>query len=388
MPTVSKSLFGGQLALKALILAGGLGTRLRPLTCTRPKQFFPIANRPILDLTLERLATSGVKEVVLAVNFMADELEQAYGESKYGIRLHYSRDAPPRTESPRILREALGTGGPVKQAEDLLGKKEPFFVMNGDILTNINYIEIMKKHRRGKGIGTIGLYRVEDPRRYGVVKLAKENCIIKFVEKPSKNAPSNLVNAGIYVFEPAVFDYIPAGRRCSIEREVFPKLAKDKQLFGHEIKGIWIDVGKPEDLIKANRLWLEARVEKQPRSKAAIVGKHVEIREAVAIDKGVVIGEKSVVGPNVSLGENVSLGKSVHIKNSIIFPRTTIHGQATINGALVGESVILGEKATVEKGCLIGDNATIQNGVRLTQNVKVCPWKEVSEDVLTPGSIM
>jgi mannose-1-phosphate guanylyltransferase len=374
--------------LKALILAGGFGTRLRPLTCTRSKLVFPIANRPILDLTLKRLAANGVEEVILAVNFMADALERAYAKSKYGVKIHYSIDAPPKRETSRAPKRALGTGGPVKQAEKLLGSKAPFFVLNGDILTTAHYSEIMKEHRRNKGIGTIALHKVEDPSRYGVVELAGKNRIARFVEKPSKNAPSNLANAGIYVFEPDIFDYIPAGRRCSIEREVFPKLANGNELFGHEIKGLWIDVGKPEDYIKANRMWLEAKKAKATLSRTAMIRKRARIKEAVAIDKNVVVGEGSVIGPNVSLGKKVSVGKGVHIVDSIIFPYTTISDDAIVKGAIIGESVSIGEKAKVGKGCLIGDNVIIQDDIALAQNVKVCPWKVVSEDVLRPGTIM
>ena len=374
--------------MNALILAGGFGTRLRPLSCTRPKLLFPIANRPILDLTLEKLAASRVKEVVLAVNFMADTLEQACGKSKYGIKLHYSKDNPPKSETARSPERALGTGGPIKQAEKLLGWKDPFFVLNGDILTDANYLEIMKEHKNNNGIATIALRRVEDPSRYGVVELTKENRIQRFVEKPSRNAPSNLINAGIYVFEPDIFNYIPLGKRCSIEREVFPKLAKEGSLFGHEIKGLWVDVGKPADLIEANRLWLEAKIGPKNHFMRMKAGKKLEITEPAAIGVDVTIGENSVLGPNVSLGKNVSVGGGVHVKDSIIFPSTLISDFAIIEGAIIGESVIIGKKVKIGKGCLIGDNVTIKDNVTLTQNVKVCPSKAVSEDVLSPECIM
>ncbi len=196
--------------MKALILAGGFATRLRPLSCTRPKLLFPIANRPLLDLTLERLAANGVKEAVLAVNFMADALERACGRSKYGVKLRYSRDAP-TSETTGSPQSSLGTGGPVKKAEKLLGQRDPFFVLNGDILTDADYREIMERHKNNEGIGTVALRRVADPSRFGVVELSVENRITKFIEKPSRNAPSNLANAGIYVFEPDIFNYILAG---------------------------------------------------------------------------------------------------------------------------------------------------------------------------------
>jgi mannose-1-phosphate guanylyltransferase len=217
------------MALKALILAGGLGTRLRPLSCTRSKLLFPIANRPILDLILEKLATGGVDEAILAVNFMADVIEQAFGGSKYGITLRYSRDEPPRAASSRSSGGALGTGGPVKQAEKLLGRKEAFFVLNGDILTNTNYGKIMEEHRKNEGIGTIALHQVRTPQRYGVVELTERSRISRFVEKPSEEPPSNLVNAGIYVFTPDIFDYIPTGKNAPSNGRYSPGWSKSER---------------------------------------------------------------------------------------------------------------------------------------------------------------
>jgi len=374
--------------LKALILAGGFGTRLRPLSCTRPKLLFPIANKPLLDLTLERLARNGVKEAILAVNFMADALKHACGNSKHGIKLHYSMDTPPKTKTAHPTQKALGTGGAIKQAEKLLGKKDPFFVLNGDILTDINYSEIMKAHENNEGVATIALRKVKDPSRYGVVELTKENRITRFIEKPSEKAPSNLVNAGIYVFEPEIFTYIQAGKQCSIEREIFPELAKEGELFGYEIKGLWVDVGKPADFIKANKLWLKARMKTDSGSAKARIGKNVHFKEAVAIGEEVTVGESAVIGPNVSLGKNVSVGKGARIRNSIILPYTAIADLATIEGAIIGEAVTIGKNVKIGKGCLIGDNTIIHDSVTLTHDVKVCPSKEISENILTPDCIM
>ncbi len=373
--------------MKALILAGGFGTRLRPLSCTRPKLLFPIANKPLLDITLERLAKNGVNEAILAVNFMADALEQAFGNSKHGIKLYYSRDAPPKPKTTCTSQRSLGTGGPVKQAEELLERRDPFFVLNGDILSDANYSEIMEEHKNNNGIATIALRKVEDPSRYGVARLAKKNRITRFVEKPSKNAPSNLANAGIYVLEPDVFNYIPRGKRCSIEREVFPKLAKEGELFGHEIKGLWIDVGKPRDYIKANRLWVEAGMETSSNSMKAKIGKETEVKEAVVIGEGVTIGEKSVIGQNVSLGKKVSVGKGVRIRDSIIFPHTVISDLTIIEGAIIGEAVTVGRKVKIGKGCLIGDSSIIQDSITITHDVKICPAKEISENILTPRCV-
>lgn len=368
--------------MKALILAGGFGTRLRPLSCTRPKHLFPIANRPLLDLTLEKLAANGIKEAVLAVNFMARELERVFGKSKYGIKLHFSSDHPDGPQTKRSFKGALGTGGPVKLAERLLDASDPFFVLNGDILTNANYSKIMQSHKKNNGIATIALRKVKDPSRYGVVELASENLIKRFVEKPSDNAPSNLINAGIYVLEPDIFEYIPAGKRCSLEREIFPKLAMEEVLFGLEIKDLWIDVGEPTDFIEANRLWLKAEKETIPHSCNVKMDETVEVKEAVAIDENVIVAKDSIIGPNVALGKDVSIGKAVRIKDSIIFPNTEIFDLTTIENTIIGEAVTIGRRVKIKSGCLIGDNSIIKDGVTIAQDVRICPAKEVFEDIL------
>ena len=186
--------------MKAIILAGGVGTRLRPLSCTRPKLLFPMLNKPLLDDTLERLEEIGVDEVILAVKFMSEIYIQRYGKSKNNLKLSYS-----------IEKKPMGTGGAIKYAEELIGYEKPFLVLNGDILTRINYNSLLKKHQENNAIATIALYKVEDPTRYGTVKLNNNNEITDFVEKaPTDKTLSNLINAGIYILDPKIFNYIPA----------------------------------------------------------------------------------------------------------------------------------------------------------------------------------
>jgi mannose-1-phosphate guanylyltransferase len=372
-------------ALKALILAGGFGTRLRPLSCTRPKLLFPIANKPLLDLTLERLAAHGVDEAILAVNFMAEVLERAYGKSKHGIKLYYSRDAPAQLRAATPSAQgALGTGGPVKQAQRLLENGEPFFVLNGDILTDIDYTGIKREHEKNGGTATIALHRVKNPRRYGVVEITKQRQITKFTEKP-KGATGSLINAGIYVFQSAIFSHIPADKRCSLEREVFPRLAEEGKLFGYEAEGLWVDVGKPADYLQANRLWLQAGMDAEGCLKTRLSR---QVKEAVVLGENVYLGKESAVGPNVSLGRGVYIGEGVSIRDSIVFPHTTILDYALVEGAMIGESVTVGRKVRIGRGCLVGDNVVIKDGVKLAHNVKVCPFKEVSENVNIPGTVM
>lgn len=371
--------------MKALILAGGFGTRLRPLSCTRPKLLFPIGNVPLLDLTLERLAKTGVEEVILAVNFMADQLKRAFGGERFKVKLHYSEDEVQGSRASGVSK-ALGTGGPIKQAQRLLGEEEPFLVLNGDILTDFEYLDILKAHKSHDALVTLALHRVEDPSRFGVAKLSADNRIEEFIEKPLENAPSNLVNAGIYVLEPDIFEKIPVGQRCSIEREVFPQLAKERGLSGYEISGLWVDVGKPMDYIRANALWLESMFKKKGLAEVNIGGK--KIQGNVVIGKGVQFKETSVVGPDVSVGDDVYIGSGVHIQNSVIFPHATILDDSSINSSIIGEYVTIGRNVRVERGCLLGDRAVIQDSVLLKQSTKVCPSKEVNSKTLASQCMM
>jgi len=375
--------------MKAVVLAGGFGTRLRPLSCTRPKHLFPIGNKPQLDWTIEKLAKSGTKEVILAVNYMAEVYVQHYKKPKQKPKITFSRDILPSDTHTRFQRP-LGTGGPIKNAEKLIGRKEPFLVLNGDILTNIDYAELMKKHRtNNQATATIALYRVEDPSRYGVAELAKDNRILRFIEKPThKKTPSNLINAGIYFLEPEIFDYIPSGRPVSIEREIFPKLAEERKLYGYNFKGLWIDIGEPEDYLKANKLWLDHEIRKSQIGKDVRIEDEVEIKNPSTIDNGTTIEEKSEIGPHVTLGEHVIVGRGVHIENSIIFPGTMISDFTSIRDAIIGEAAMLGSRVKIESGCLIGDHAMIRDNVTLTRGVTVCPWKEVAESVLMPTRLM
>jgi len=368
----------GEDELKALILAGGFGTRLRPLSCTRPKLLFPIGNKPLLDWTLQRLEKSGIKEVILAVNYMAEAFIQRYGNSAHGVKLTYSRETKP-----------MRTGGPIKQAEKLIGRDEPFLVLNGDIFTNINFVELIKKHKKTNATVSIALYKVEDPSRYGVVELTERGCIVRFVEKPSPGRePSNLANAGIYVLGPEIFDYIPSGRPVSLEREVFPILAQEGKLYGYDFEGFWTDIGEPKDYLKANRLLLSMGLIKGHAEKEVDVGSEAEIEEPVVIGKDVVIGEKSKIGPYATIADHVTLGKGVRIEDSIIFPGTAISDFTSVKGAIIGENATLGKWVKIESGCLVGDYAVIQDNVTLTQDVIICPSKEVSESVLTPKCLL
>jgi NDP-sugar pyrophosphorylase family protein len=354
--------------LKALILAGGFGTRLRPLSCTRPKILFPVLNKTLLQWTLERLAKNNIKEAILAVNFQTEVAIKQHRIPKSGMHITYSRDP---------LRKPLGTGGAIKRAEKLLGHDEPFLVLNGDIFADVNYKEMAATHKKNGAIATLALCKVEDPTRYGVAELAKGNRIKRFIEKPALDeSPSNWINAGAYLLSPEIFKYLPENRKVSIEREVFPKLTREKKLSGYLLDGLWRDIGKLEDYLEINKTLLKSYP--QPKHK---IKNTVKIENPVAIDKNVTIGDGSIIGPYAALGQGVTIGKKVHIANSIVFPETTISDNSTINGAIIGDAVTIGKEAKIEPGCILGDHVRIADKISLAKGVSVCPAKEITENV-------
>ena len=355
--------------MKALILAGGFGTRLRPLSCTRPKTLFPIVNKPLLQWIFERLAKNDVKEAILAVNGQTEFCLKEQRIPKYGLSVKYSIDPP---------KMPLGTGGPIKKAEKLIGQAKPFLVLNGDIFADLNYTEILEAHRKNKTLATIALCEVEDPSRYGVAEIAENGRIKKFIEKPAKGtAPTNLINAGIYVLNPEIFSYIPKDKTVSMEREIFPKLVEKGALYGHVFHDLWMDIGKPEEYWQVNKVLLDSLADKQKHKSA---GKF-KLKNPVALAKGVSIGEKSIIGPYTVLGKNVTIGKKVRIVESVIFQDAKIDNFSSINGAIIGEGAIIGKKVRIGKGCIIGDQAKVKDNVSLAE-VAVCPAKDISRNKL------
>jgi mannose-1-phosphate guanylyltransferase len=319
-------------------------------------------NKPLLQWTFEKLADNGVDEVILAVNKLTEFHIKQQKIPKRGLKVKFSVDPP---------KMPLGTAGPIKKAEKLLGHDAPFLVLNGDLITDINYKEMLQSHVEGKAIATIALHEVEDPSRYGVAELDGGNLIKRFIEKPPKGTePTKLINAGVYVLSPKIFDYIPAGRAVSIEREVFPKLVAEKALFGHKIDGLWIDIGKPEEYLQTNKLLLETCAKAPKSSKFTC-------KNPVAISKGVTIGEGSIIGPYAILGKDVTVGKNVQIQDSVIFADATIGDDTVLVGTLVGEAARVGKSVHLCEGCIVGDHAKVKDGTKLGEKTHVCPAKEL-----------
>lgn len=317
-----------------------------------------------------------MKDVIMAVNQQTKTILKQSKISKNGIKLTYSLDP---------LKNPLGTGGPIKKAEPLFGHDSPFLVLNGDIFADVDYKDIAKMHEEKNAIATIALHSVKEPSRYGVAELTNENRVKKFIEKPSPGtAPTNLINAGVYILSPEIFDYIPKNQKVSLEREIFPKLVKKGKLYGYVFHGLWMDIGKLEDYLKINKILLDSPLN---QSKPKIKSK-AEVKKPVAFDKGVSIGTNSVIGPYAVLGQKVIVGKNVHIQNSIIFSGTVISDFSSINGAIIGENVTIGRKVKIGAKCVLGDYVKVKDNVSLFKEVSICPAKEVSESVLTSKCII
>ncbi len=353
--------------MKAIILAGGFATRLRPISCSRPKIMFPILNKPLLQWTLERLAKHGIKEAIMAVNYQTEITIKQYGVYKPGVHLKYSRDP---------IKKPLGTGGPIKKAENLIGPEPTFLTLNGDIFADVDYGRIVGKHEKTGAVATLALRRVKNPSRYGVAELAMNGQIQRFIEKP-KSASSALINAGVYVFSREIFKYIPKNVAVSLEQEVFPTLAGKGLLYGYTTEETWTDIGKPEDYVAINRELLRRIHPRRPE-----VNRKAEVLNPVAIDRKVTVGDNSIIGPYAILGMSVTIGKNVRIKDTIVFPNTTISDSCTVEKAIIGEDVKIGKRVKIGRDCIIADHARIRDNVTLAERVSICPASHVSKNVL------
>lgn len=298
--------------MKALILVGGYGTRLRPLTFSKPKPLVDFVNSPMILHQVKALVEVGVTEVVLAVNYQPEVMLSAMHqvEEKYGVKITFS-----------IEPEPLGTAGPLRLAKDILTAdgNETFFVLNSDVICEFPFKELLEFHLSHHGEGTLMTTDVEDPSKYGVVLSVKGSTLIdKFVEKP-KDYVGNAINAGIYIFNTSMLNRIP-DKPTSIEKEIFPPMAAEKQLHSIPLKGFWADVGQPKDFLTGTALYLESMRLKDPTSLAS--GKH--ITGNVIIDPSAKIGNNCKIGPNVTIGPGVIVGDGVRLRSSVLMKECQI----------------------------------------------------------------
>ena len=334
----------------AIILAGGKGTRLRPLTLARPKPVVPLANRPFLAYQLEALRDAGIRRVVLSLSYRPEDVQAAIrGFCPRGITLDYTVEAEP-----------LGTGGAVRFAA--AGRAGTLLVLNGDVLSTIDLRAVLAYHAAKRARATIVLTPVEDPTAYGLVQLARDGRVQGFLEKPSwEEVSTNTINAGVYVIEPELLRYFPTGH-CSIERDFFPRLVQEKvPFYGYVHPGYWLDFGTSEKYLQAHRDLLEdsSRSHRGYRRR----GTSLWVGPGVRTGERLLALGRALIGPGTEFGDGVQLHKSVVIGSSC-----RIGAQAVLNDCVLWDGVEIGAGSRL-KGCIIGNSARIGAHVMLNRLV-------------------
>ena len=332
--------------MQAVVLVGGQGTRLRPLTDSRPKPMVPLVDRPFVAHQLDHLARAGITDVIFSCGYRPDALRAHFGDGdEAGLRIGYVVDPEP-----------LGTAGAVKNAESLI-HAERFLVLNGDILTDLDLAGMIDQHERTGAAATIALTPVDDPSAFGLVRLHEDLSVEEFVEKPS---PDDLrpgepyrINAGTYLMDRSALEMIPAGRKVSIERETFPAIAATGGLYGHPSDAYWRDIGTPASYLDASVDVLAGRV----RTESPAPGPWLA--------PGVAAGGAEI-GADVSIGADSRLAAGARVGRSVLGARVSIGGEAEISGALIGDDVVIETGARVLDGTVIGDGATVAAGVTLS----------------------
>jgi mannose-1-phosphate guanylyltransferase len=356
--------------VQALILAGGEGTRLRPLTSAIPKPVVPLAGRPFITYMLDWLRGHGVDDVILACGFMARGVRDVLGDgASLGVRLRYIEEPEP-----------LGTGGALKFAEELL--EERFFMLNGDVLTDMDLTAQLAQHERTGARATLALIGVDDPSAYGLVRLGDDGSVREFLEKPDRaEIDTNLVNAGAYILERSVLDELPpAGTSCSIERVVFPALV-GRGLFGFPQNAYWIDIGTPERYLQGTFDILEGAVRTEVGAQLADAGGVLcdgalvegEVRAPALIGPGCGIERDAVVGGRTVLGAGVTVSAGARVESSAVLDGVRVGPGSTLVSAIVSPGAVLGASCTIGAEAVIGAGVEIEPGAVVPAGSRIFP---------------
>ena len=368
------------MSLPAVILVGGLGTRLRPLTDRTRKDMLPLVDRPQLAYTFDHLRRHGVTRAIISCGYLPTQIQEHFGERYGDLRLEY-----------RIEDEPLGTGGAIRYAAE--GIDEPFFALNGDSLREADLSELVRFHRSAGAKATILLTPVADPSRYGLVRIAHDGRVETFLEKPRpEEIDTDLINAGLYVLEPEALEGVPQGRAVSIEREVFPRLAADGAVYGTALSGYWLDVGTPESYLQAHRDVLERAfptdVGEALGPDFTLVDPSAEIHPAarlvppVYVGPGVVVEAGARAGSLAVLGEGSRLGEGAVVENAVVGARTRVGPGSVVVGSIVGDDAELGPGCDVRNLAVVGSGASLGSGNELDHGLRIGAGQSIPEQAL------
>lgn len=368
--------------MKACIMCGGAGTRLRPLTFKHPKPSIPILNQPSVRHLIEHLSKEGFNEIVLTLGYMGEVIEEQLGDGRmFGVHIEYVYE-----------EKKLGTAGGVKNAEKYL-KNEPFIVLGGDHVLNLGLREMFRFHENQEALVTIGLLSIDDPREFGIADMDINNRIHRFLEKPKAGQIfSNLASTGIYVCDPDIFDWIPENTKYDFAKDLFPALmASDRKLNGMLVRGKWTDVGSAAAYREAQRWMLDSlpgtTIDGNFSTKNARIRGPLRVENNVSLGSNsslvgpIVIGENTFIGDNVLIGPYSVIGSNCVIENnakifsSYLFNGVRIGENSNISGAVVGDETIIGQNCSLENETVIGHKVIIGNGSTVHSGVKI--WPEV-----------
>ena len=375
--------------MKAVIMAGGEGTRLRPLTSNQPKPMIPLANRPMMEHVVSLLRRHGFEDVVVTVAFMANAIRNYFGDGdEFGVRMVYATESTP-----------LGTAGSILNAREEL-ESERFLVISGDVLTDIDLSATVAAHEQSGALGTIALKSVDDPLEFGIVITSDDGSIERFLEKPTWGQVfSDSINTGIYVLEPEVFDFIAPGHPVDFSADVFPDvLASGKSLYGHLAEGYWEDVGTLEAYLRAHQDVMDAKVQVDVSGfqlrPGVWLGKGAEVDPSARIDGPAIIGANCHVGagahlrPYCVLGPNTQVGDNAAIARSVVHENNFLGYGVSIDGTVLGRSCDLRQGAHCEDGVVLGEECFVGAGAVITSDVKVYPFKTVDAGAIVNTSII
>jgi len=364
--------------MKAVILVGGEGTRLRPLTLNTTKAMVPILNKPFLECLISYLKEHGIKDIILTMSYLPDRIQSYLGDgAEFGVHLTYLIEEPP-----------LGTAGAVKNAEAFLDK--PFFVLNGDIVTGIDLTAMMRQHRKTKPKVSIALTPVDNPTIYGVVETDVRGIVKRFVEKPSwEQVTTNMINAGIYILEPEVLSYIPSSTSSTFERHLFPLLlSMGEPILGYASDTYWIDIGTPEKYLKVHH---DLLLNREPSlssycgsaSGGIQIGSNSTVHPSAEIEGPVFIGEGCVIakgakvkGP-VVLGPRCEVAEGAIIEGAILWQDSKVGKKAILRNCIVASRCYIQEGSQVLDNCVLGDNVVVGRNNKLAQGTKVWPDERI-----------
>jgi len=356
--------------MKAVILVGGEGTRLRPLTCNTTKAMVPILNKPFLEHLLGCLKGHDVTDIILALSYLPERIRDYFGDgAEMGVRLSYL-----------IEEEPLGTGGAVKNAEKYLD--ESFLMLNGDIFTDMSITAMIDFHRQRRAAVTIAVTPVEDPTPYGLIETDDRGRISRFTEKPSRaQVTTNMINAGIYILEPDILTRIPSGKKVSIEKETFQQLlARKEAMYAYPASAYWLDMGTPEKYLRLNHDLLTGKA----LSPINIGGGKSRIDPSADIKAPVLIGEGCVIGRGVTikgpavLGAECRVDEGATIEGAVLWNNVKVGAKAVLRNCIAASYSEVHKESEVPDNCVLGDKVVVGKNNKLAQGSRIRPEKQIA----------